>query len=145
MPESGDDQFDDDELQVHLAEIHALNRKIALVREEKEKQQLHQNSISIDKEVSLSDYTSFDQGHSKLSPCPPGFLKDNRVLKGHTDKVQAMCWSTDNRRLVSVAEDGKLIIWNAFSALKTHLVHLSSSWSLTCAYSPNGTLYYMHL
>jgi len=67
-------------------------------------------------------------------------LKPRRYLKGHFGKIYAGQWSTDNRNLVSASQDGKLIVWNAFSTNKLHAIALKSAWVMTCAYSPNGDL-----
>ncbi|KJE91226.1 guanine nucleotide-binding protein beta subunit [Capsaspora owczarzaki ATCC 30864] len=65
-------------------------------------------------------------------------LKNRRTLKGHLAKVYAMQWANDRRRIVSAAQDGKLIIWDAFKMHKHHAIALRSSWVMTCAYSPSG-------
>jgi guanine nucleotide-binding protein G(I)/G(S)/G(T) subunit beta-1 len=67
-------------------------------------------------------------------------LKQRRILKGHFGKIYAMNWSSDSRHLVSASQDGKLIIWNAFTTNKVHAIPLRSSWVMTCAYSPSGNL-----
>jgi len=67
-------------------------------------------------------------------------LRQRRILKGHFGKIYAMHWSTDNRHLVSASQDGKLIIWNAFTTNKVHAIPLRSSWVMTCAYSPSGAM-----
>jgi len=51
-----------------------------------------------------------------------------------------MHWAQDSRHLVSASQDGKLIIWNGFTTNKVHAIPLRSSWVMTCAYSPQGTL-----
>jgi len=66
-------------------------------------------------------------------------IKQRRILKGHFGKIYALHWSSDNRHMVSASQDGKLIIWNAFSTNKVHAIPLRSSWVMTCAYSPSGT------
>jgi len=65
-------------------------------------------------------------------------LKQRRILKGHFGKIYALNWSMDNRHLVSASQDGKLIIWNAFTTNKVHAIPLRSSWVMTCAYSHSG-------
>jgi len=67
-------------------------------------------------------------------------LKQRRILKGHFGKIYAMHWSHDSKHLVSASQDGKLIIWNAFTTNKVHAIPLRSSWVMTCAYSPSGGL-----
>ncbi|WP_411024947.1 WD40 repeat domain-containing protein, partial [Salmonella sp. s54836] len=39
----------------------------------------------------------------------------------------------------SATQDGKLIIWDAFTANKVYAIPLRSSWVMTCAYSTSGT------
>ena len=41
------------------------------------------------------------------------------------------------RQLVSASQDGKLIVWDAYTTNKVHAI-LRSSWVMTCAYSPTG-------
>ena len=65
-------------------------------------------------------------------------MKTRRVLKGHLAKIYAMHWSTDRRHLVSASQDGKLIIWDAYTTNKLHAIPLRSSWVMTCAYAPSG-------
>lgn len=65
-------------------------------------------------------------------------MKAKRTLKGHLAKIYAMHWSTDRRHLVSASQDGKLIVWDAYTANKIHVVPLRSSWVMTCAYAPSG-------
>jgi len=67
-------------------------------------------------------------------------LQQRRILKGHFGKIYAIHWATDSRRLVSASQDGKLIIWNAFTTNKEHAISLRSSWVMTCAYSPGGDM-----
>jgi guanine nucleotide-binding protein G(I)/G(S)/G(T) subunit beta-1 len=65
-------------------------------------------------------------------------MKAKRTLKGHLAKIYAMHWSTDRRHLVSASQDGKLIIWDAYTTNKVHAIPLRSSWVMTCAYAPSG-------
>jgi len=72
-------------------------------------------------------------------------IKNRKVLKGHFAKIYAMHWclnkSSDDygKQLVSASQDGKLIVWNAFTTNKVHAIPLRSSWVMTCAFSPSGT------
>lgn len=65
-------------------------------------------------------------------------MRPRRTLKGHLAKIYAMHWSTDRRHLVSASQDGKLIIWDAYTTNKVHAIPLRSSWVMTCAYAPSG-------
>jgi len=65
--------------------------------------------------------------------------KLRRNLKGHFGKIYAVQWSqSDPHHLVSASQDGKLLIWNAFSTNKNMAIPLSSCWVMTCAYAPSG-------
>ena len=55
-------------------------------------------------------------------------------------QVYALHWSTDARHLVSASQDGKLIVWDAWTGNKVKAVPLRSSWVMTCAYAPSGNL-----
>jgi len=67
-------------------------------------------------------------------------LRKRRILKGHYGKVYALAWGPDSRQMVSASQDGKLIIWNAFTTNKLHAIPLRSCWIMTCDYSPSGQL-----
>lgn len=71
-------------------------------------------------------------------------MRYRRVLKGHFGKIYSMHWSQDHKNpsanLVSASQDGKLIIWNAFTTNKLHAIPLRSSWVMTCAFSPSGQM-----
>lgn len=74
----------------------------------------------------------------RTEPITRWSLKNKRTLKGHLAKIYAMHWSIDRRHLVSASQDGKLIIWDAYTTNKVHAIPLRSSWVMTCAYSPSG-------
>jgi guanine nucleotide-binding protein G(I)/G(S)/G(T) subunit beta-1 len=67
-------------------------------------------------------------------------LQQRRILKGHFGKIYAAHWAQDSKRLVSASQDGKLIVWNAFTTNKEHAIGLRSSWVMTCAYCPNAEM-----
>lgn len=48
-------------------------------------------------------------------------IKPRRILKGHQAKVLCSNWSPDKRHIVSSSQDGKLIIWDAFSTNKVKI------------------------
>ncbi|CAK9784246.1 putative mating factor receptor-coupled G protein [Cutaneotrichosporon oleaginosum] len=73
-------------------------------------------------------------------PLPRITMKVRRTLKGHLAKIYALHWSNDKRHLVSASQDGKLIIWDAYTTNKVHAIPLRSSWVMTCGYSPSGNL-----
>lgn len=75
---------------------------------------------------------------NNTDPLPRIGMRPRRTLKGHLAKIYAMHWSTDRRHLVSASQDGKLIIWDAYTTNKVHAIPLRSSWVMTCAYAPSG-------
>ncbi|KAI8143283.1 guanine nucleotide-binding protein subunit beta [Fennellomyces sp. T-0311] len=75
-----------------------------------------------------------------VEPLPRIVMKARRTLKGHLAKIYSMHWATDKRHVVSASQDGKLIVWDAYSSNKVHAIPLRSSWVMTCAYSPSGNL-----
>ena len=70
---------------------------------------------------------------AELEPLPRIAMKVRRTLKGHLAKIYALHWAADKRHLVSASQDGKLIVWDAYSTNKTHAIPLRSSWVMTCA------------
>lgn len=67
-------------------------------------------------------------------------VRTTRLLKGHFGKVYAMEWAGEGapHNIVSASQDGKLIVWNAFTTHKVHAIALRSAWVMTCAYSQTG-------
>eukprot|EP01134_Creolimax_fragrantissima_P000594 CFRG0594T1 len=75
-----------------------------------------------------------------VAALPKLTLKPRRLLRGHLAKIYAMHWTDDSRHLVSASQDGKLLVWDAYSTNKVHAIPLRSSWVMTCAYSPSGKM-----
>ncbi|EZF79069.1 guanine nucleotide-binding protein subunit beta, partial [Trichophyton rubrum MR1448] len=86
----------------------------------------------------LADTTLRQVAQNNTDPLPRIGMRPRRNLKGHLAKIYAMHWSTDRRHLVSASQDGKLIIWDAYTTNKVHAIPLRSSWVMTCAYAPSG-------
>ncbi|KAG7482952.1 guanine nucleotide-binding subunit beta-5b-like [Solea senegalensis] len=74
----------------------------------------------------------------KIEVLNPLSVKTRRVMKGHTNKVLCMDWCSDKRRLVSSSQDGKVIVWDAFTLNKEHGLALPCTWVMACAYAPSG-------
>merc|ERR1712225_189873 len=91
------------------------------------------------KKDELADGTLSGIARSQQEALPKNtMMKTRKTLKGHLAKIYAMHWSTDRRHLVSASQDGKLIIWDAYTTNKVHAIPLRSSWVMTCAYAPSG-------
>jgi len=82
--------------------------------------------------------TTLRQMAKDVEPLPRVVMKVRRVLKGHLAKIYSMHWSADKRHLVSASQDGKLIVWDAYTTNKVQAIPLRSSWVMTCAYAPSG-------
>ncbi|KAG0165079.1 guanine nucleotide-binding protein subunit beta 1 [Apophysomyces sp. BC1034] len=82
--------------------------------------------------------TTLRQTAKSVEPLPRLVMKVRRSLRGHLAKIYAMHWANDAQHLVSASQDGKLIVWNAYTTNKLHAVPLRSAWVMTCAYSPSG-------
>jgi len=65
-------------------------------------------------------------------------IKPRKVLKGHQAKVLCTDWSPDKRHIISSSQDGRLIIWDAFTTNKEHAVTMPTTWIMACAYAPSG-------
>ncbi|KAL1920384.1 uncharacterized protein VTP21DRAFT_761 [Calcarisporiella thermophila] len=114
-------------------ETNNLAERIAAARQEAEGLK---EKIRAKKEA-LADTTLRAQA-ANITPLPRLAMKTRRILKGHLAKIYAMHWGTDRRHLVSASQDGKLIIWDAYTTNKIHAIPLRSSWVMTCAYAPSG-------
>lgn len=53
----------------------------------------------------------------------------------------ALDWSKEPNIVLSASQDGKLIIWNAFTQLKKAAISLKSNWVMTCAYEKHSDRY----
>lgn len=56
--------------------------------------------------------------NADVADIPRLTMRPRRSLRGHLAKIYAMHWSADNRHLVSASQDGKLIVWDAYTTNK---------------------------
>jgi guanine nucleotide-binding protein G(I)/G(S)/G(T) subunit beta-1 len=63
-----------------------------------------------------------------------------RVYMGHFGKIYALHWGHESKYIVTASQDGKLIIWDAFTANKKLALTLPSAWVMTCAFSPDNSM-----
>jgi len=99
-------------------EVEKLKEEIAKVRETKQDKTMEEVASG---------------GEVKSIRKPP-MIKIRRTLKGHFGKVYACHWSGDSQSVLSASQDGKLMIWNAYTTNKIQAVPLRSSWVMTCAF-----------
>nr|XP_042907432.1 guanine nucleotide-binding protein G(I)/G(S)/G(T) subunit beta-1 [Parasteatoda tepidariorum] len=83
--------------------------------------------------------TTLVQATANMEPVGRIQMRTRRTLRGHLAKIYAMHWGSDSRYLVSASQDGKLIVWDAYTTNKVHAIPLRSSWVMTCAYAPSGS------
>uniref|UniRef100_A0A6B2L8X0 Uncharacterized protein n=1 Tax=Arcella intermedia TaxID=1963864 RepID=A0A6B2L8X0_9EUKA len=103
-------------------EIKSLNDRIQSIKAEKH-------------DTTLKDVVESSKYKGEHGDRP----KVRRTLKGHLAKIYAMQWSSaDPFHLVSASQDGKLLVWDAFTTNKTHAIPLRSPWVMTCAFSPSN-------
>jgi guanine nucleotide-binding protein G(I)/G(S)/G(T) subunit beta-1 len=103
------------------------------------KQQM--NSVKSELEKSRKSKLANYQGIQSIAAAEPGGVAGmgnvprlRRTLKGHFGKIYAMHWSAREHELVSASQDGKLIVWNAFTNTKLHAIPLRSSWVMSCGF-----------
>jgi len=63
-----------------------------------------------------------------------------RTLRGHFAKVHDLSWSKDSRTLVTASQDGKILLWDAYTGHKENLIHAECKWMMSCDMSPLGRL-----
>ncbi|KAL5004094.1 hypothetical protein ScPMuIL_017550 [Solemya velum] len=67
-------------------------------------------------------------------------MKTRRALKGHQGKVLCMDWCSDKKHIVSSSQDGKMLVWDAFTTNKEHAVTMPTTWVMACSYGPSGSV-----
>ncbi|XP_077556596.1 guanine nucleotide-binding protein subunit beta-5 [Haemaphysalis longicornis] len=113
----------------HPAEtVESLTREIEQLKARLEEERKKINDVSV---TSLA---------GAVEPLKELNIKLRRVLKGHQGKVLCSDWSQDKRHIVSSSQDGKMIIWDAFTTNKEHAVTMPTTWVMACAYAPSGNM-----
>lgn len=67
-------------------------------------------------------------------------LRPYATLSGHFDKIIDLTWSKDSSSILSLSQDGFMIVWDPTTGLKRYAVPLPNPYGLTCAFSPTGKL-----
>uniref|UniRef100_A0A0X3Q2Q5 Guanine nucleotide-binding protein subunit beta n=1 Tax=Schistocephalus solidus TaxID=70667 RepID=A0A0X3Q2Q5_SCHSO len=63
--------------------------------------------------------------------------KIRKTLRAHLAKVANVRWASDNQLLVSAGQDGKLVVWDTYTANKVRMIPLKTAWVLGCAMAPS--------
>ncbi|KAI9498680.1 G-protein beta subunit [Zychaea mexicana] len=88
----------------------------------------------------LADGSLQENARKALEPLPRLVLRVRRTLKGHLAKVYALHWAQDQPQVVTASQDGKLIVWEAYTTHKICAIPLQSSWVMSTAFSPSSNL-----
>jgi guanine nucleotide-binding protein G(I)/G(S)/G(T) subunit beta-1 len=76
---------------------------------------------------------------SDVPAVPKPKIKCRRTLQGHSEKVVSLHWSFNSNSLVSAAQDGFLIVWDALGAFKEYAIRMPRSQYVWCsAFAPSG-------
>ncbi|KAG1669114.1 Guanine nucleotide-binding protein subunit beta-5 [Nymphon striatum] len=76
----------------------------------------------------------------RLEPLNSLNIKTRRSMKAHVNKLLCLDWSPDKRHILSSSQDGKVVIWDAFTTNKEYAFSLSTTWVMGCAYAPSGNM-----
>ncbi|KAL2641335.1 hypothetical protein R1flu_008922 [Riccia fluitans] len=86
-----------------------------------------------------TDVATYVKGHGRRTVRITDDFRLCKTLQGHTGKIYSLDWAYQAEdRIVSVAGDGRLIVWNALTSQKTHAIKLPCQWVMACAFSPMG-------
>lgn len=108
--------------------IEQLSKEAEELRFKLEQERQKMNDISI------------QQAAEHLDQLPSLGVKQRKHLKGHMSKVLCMDWSQDKRHIVSSSQDGKVIVWDAYTTNKEHAITMPTTWVMACAYAPSGSM-----
>ncbi|KAK2168202.1 hypothetical protein LSH36_19g01046 [Paralvinella palmiformis] len=108
--------------------VEALSREAEQLKSKLEDERAKLNDVDL---ISVAQ---------RLDSLPQLTVKPRRVLKGHQGKVLCMDWCKDKRHIVSSSQDGKLLVWDAFTTNKEHAVTMPTTWVMACAYGPSGSV-----
>lgn len=96
--------------------------------------------VAVQKEA-LADTTLRAVGLEKVPALSPGVqMRVRKTLKGHLSKIYALAWARDSRLLMSVGQDAKVIIWDAYTSNKLHALRIKIPFVMDCAFSPDQRL-----
>jgi len=84
--------------------------------------------------------TTLKEVCTEVPPLQMKPIRCRRTLKGHLSKVTGMQWAKQGYHLVSVAQDGTLLIWDAVTTKKIGAIPLQSMWVMSTAISKSERL-----
>ncbi|VDD74070.1 unnamed protein product [Mesocestoides corti] len=86
------------------------------------------------KEVADTDFYTMTKDVVELGRLK---FKFRKTLRGHMAKVASVRWASDSQLILSAGQDGKLIVWDGYTANKVRMISLKTAWVLGCAMSPS--------
>lgn len=101
--------------------------------------------LTLGDEIVTAVKSKEDAPFNESLPVPPrksSSIKVQRKLNGHFGKVYCVQWMTaegHTNKLISNAQDGQLVTWNAVSGLKMEIKSLKSAFGMMCATTPDGS------
>ncbi|XP_065217550.1 guanine nucleotide-binding protein subunit beta-5-like [Planococcus citri] len=107
--------------------IELLNKEADALKQKLEEERQKLNDVTLATVAERLDFVNFLN------------VKTRRHLKGHQSKVLCCDWSVDKRRILSSSQDGKVIVWDAFTSTKEFAVSTPFTWVMACAYAPSNT------
>ncbi|KAH9421839.1 guanine nucleotide binding protein (G protein), beta 5 [Dermatophagoides pteronyssinus] len=102
------------------------------------RKELERLKLRLEEERNKLNDVSFSSAANRLDQISVMNIKPRRHLKGHIGKVLSCNWSNDNRHLVSSSQDGRVIVWDAFTGTKEHTITTPTTWVMSTAYAPSG-------
>eukprot|EP00475_Leptophrys_vorax_P011499 TRINITY_DN1805_c0_g1_i1.p1 TRINITY_DN1805_c0_g1~~TRINITY_DN1805_c0_g1_i1.p1 ORF type:complete len:325 (+),score=65.13 TRINITY_DN1805_c0_g1_i1:121-1095(+) len=91
-------------------------------------------------DVKLGERTKKDvQVEEEEEEPAPTLPQVRNRFEGHGGKVYGCAWGPDSRSLVSVGQDGKMLVTDVVSGATTRDIGLVSNWVMCCDYSPAGS------
>ncbi|XP_050504558.1 guanine nucleotide-binding protein subunit beta-5 [Diabrotica virgifera virgifera] len=120
--------MDNEQKDANVETIESLTKETEILKKKLEDERQKLNDVTLSQIAERLDIINYMN------------IKPRRTLKGHQAKVLCSDWSPDKRHIVSSSQDGKMIIWDAFTTNKEHAVTMPTTWVMACAYAPSGNL-----
>lgn len=130
--------FDDEEMSTMVMSVATTEEKMRQIQNAKAETEALRHQIVYRKNQVLD--ATLPEVASGTPPLGDLRLRGRSVFKGHIGKVYSMKLTRDNQYLVSAAQDGIVLVWDAFTTAKCEAVPLENTWVLACAVSPDNSI-----
>ena len=78
------------------------------------KEEVRRLKDTIDSKKEQFESVSLNEVSTGVEDLPESLIEVRRELRGHLGKVYAVDWGQDSKTILSAAQDGKVIIWDAY-------------------------------